>query len=148
MDSFKDVAYQILKEAGKPLHSKKITKIALRRGWLKTAGKTPETTMSAQLIVDINSKKEKSLFVKTAPSTFALRFKEVKISDKGKGKDIIKKERLPKISLKISTKQKGDIAEARIAELICLGFVQIFPAGNFYLVALIPPNPTGNPEGE
>lgn len=120
MDSFKDIAYQILKEAGKPLHSKEITKIALERDWLKTAGKTPEATMNAQLIVDINSKKEKSLFVKTAPSTFTLRFKEVKISDEGKGKDIIKKERLPKISPKISTKQKGDIAEARIAELITL----------------------------
>ncbi len=120
MNSFKDIAYQILKEANKPLHSKEITKIALQRGWLKTAGKTPEATMNAQLIVDINSKKEKSLFVKTAPSTFALRFKEVKISDKGKGKDIIKKERLPKISPQISTRQKGNIAEARIAELIAL----------------------------
>lgn len=120
MNSFKDIAYQILREAGKPLHSREITKIALERGWLKTVGKTPEATMNAQLIVDINSKKEKSLFVKTAPSTFALRFKEIKISDKGKGKDVIKKERLPKISPKISTKQKGDIAEARIAELIAL----------------------------
>lgn len=120
MNSFKDIAYQILEEAGKPLHSKVITKIALQKGWLKTAGKTPEATMNAQLIVDINSKKEKSLFVKTAPSTFALRFKEIKISDKGKGKDVIKKERLSKISPKISTKQKGDIAEARIAELIAL----------------------------
>lgn len=120
MDSFKDIAYQILEEAGKPLHSKEITEIALQRGWLKTAGKTPEATMNAQLIVDINSKKEKSLFIKTAPSTFALRFREVEIFDKGKSKDIIKKERLPKISPKISTKQKGDIAEARIAELITL----------------------------
>jgi hypothetical protein len=120
MNSFKDIAYQILKEAGKSLHSKEITKIALQRGWLKTAGKTPEATMNAQLVVDINSKKEKSLFIKTAPSTFTLRFREVKISDKGKGKDMIKKERLPKISPKISTKQKGDIAEARIAELITL----------------------------
>lgn len=120
MDSFKNIAYQILKEAGKPLHSKEITKVALSRGWLKTAGKTPEATMNAQLIVDINTKKEKSLFIKTAPSTFTLRFKEIKIFDKGKGKDIVKKERLPKVSPKISSKQKGDIAEARIAELITL----------------------------
>jgi len=40
MNSFKDIAYQILKEAGKSLHSKEITKIALDRGWLKTTGKT------------------------------------------------------------------------------------------------------------
>lgn len=45
MNSFKDIAYQILKEAGKSLHSKEITKIALQRGWLKTAGKTPEATI-------------------------------------------------------------------------------------------------------
>jgi len=81
MNSFKDIAYQILKEAGKPLHSKEITKIALNRGWLKTAGKTPEATMNAQLIVDINSKKEKSRFIKTGPSIFGLNknFKEPKI---------------------------------------------------------------------
>ena len=72
MNSFKDIAYQVLKEAGKPLHSKEITKIALQRGWLKTAGKTPEATMNAQLIIDINSKKEKSRFVKTGPSIFGL----------------------------------------------------------------------------
>jgi hypothetical protein len=29
MNSFKDIAYQILKEAGKPLHSKEITKLPL-----------------------------------------------------------------------------------------------------------------------
>lgn len=58
MNSFKDIAYRILEEFGKPLHSKEITKIALQRGWLKTAGKTPEATMNAQLVVDINSKKE------------------------------------------------------------------------------------------
>jgi hypothetical protein len=72
MNSFKDIAYQILKEADKPLHSKEITKVALDRGWLKTAGKTLEATMNAQLVVDINSKKDKSRFVKTAPSTFGL----------------------------------------------------------------------------
>jgi hypothetical protein len=72
MNSFKGIAHQILKEAGKPLHSRVITKIALEHGWLKTAGKTPEATMNAQLVVDINSKKEKSRFVKTSPSIFGL----------------------------------------------------------------------------
>ena len=33
MNSFKDIAYQILKEIGKPLHSKEITKIALEKVW-------------------------------------------------------------------------------------------------------------------
>lgn len=117
MDSFKDIAYQILKEAGKPLHSKEITKIAISRGWLKTAGKTPEATMNAQLVVDINSKKEKSRFEKIAPSIFRLNknFIVPKIRE-------IKKveETLYKISKQIRSGQKGQIAEARIAELIML----------------------------
>lgn len=115
MNSFKDIAYQILKETGKPLHSKDITKIALERGWLKTAGKTPEATMNAQLIVDINNKKDKSRFVKVGPSTFGLN-PNFKIVSEVK----VKKEKIYKISKNISTKQKGDIAEARIAELITL----------------------------
>lgn len=56
MDSFKNIAHQILKEAGRPLHSKEITKAALGRGWLKTAGRTPEATMNAQLLMDIKAK--------------------------------------------------------------------------------------------
>lgn len=123
MNSFKEVAYQILKETNKPLHSKEITKIALDKGWLKTAGKTPEATMNAQLIVDINGKKDKSLFVKTAPSTFGLNPNPtlaVNVGDSMSAEDIIKTEKKWKISNNISTKQKGDIAEARIAELITL----------------------------
>lgn len=116
MNSFKDIAYQILKEAGKPLHSKEITKIALQRGWLKTAGKTPEATMNAQLIVDINTKKEKSYFVKAGPSVFRLNENFVTPEKV----EIKKAEKIYKISKDISTKQKGDIAEARIAELIIL----------------------------
>ncbi len=113
MNSFKDIAYQILKEAGKPLHSKEITKIALKRGWLKTSGKTPEATMNAQLIVDINTRKGESRFIKTGPSIFAL----------NPNKSAVVKPETLKVylpNLKIGGKQKGDIAEARIAEIILL----------------------------
>jgi len=121
MNSFKDIAYQILKEVGKPLHSKEITKIALDRGWLKTAGKTPEATMNAQLVVDINSKKEKSRFTKTSPSTFGLNPDiSPAISGEAKTRVEAKAEKHYEISKDVSTKQKGDIAEARIAELIIL----------------------------
>ena len=110
------MAYQILKEKGQPLHSKEITKIALNREWLNTAGKTPEATMNAQLIVDINAKKEKSRFLKTAPSTFGLNpeYKELK------SYKIQPKDKEYQISKNVSSRQKGDIAEARIAELITL----------------------------
>lgn len=117
MNSFKDIAYQILKETGKPLHSKEITKIALQRGWLKTAGKTPKATMNAQLIVDINAKKEKSRFVKTAPSTFGLNsnYREKKLKQ-----EAATEEKVYKISRNIKTGQKGQIAEGRVAELVTL----------------------------
>lgn len=117
MTTFKSIAWQILKEAGKPLHSKEITKRALERGLL-SEGKTPEATMNAQLVVDINTKKDKSRFVKTAPSTFAINPDLAESPQK-----IEKEEKVEKryeISKNISTKQKGDIAEARIAELVTL----------------------------
>lgn len=123
MNSFKSIALQILQEVGKPLHSKEITKIALERGWLKTAGKTPEATMNAQIVVDINTKKNASKFIKTGPSTFALNPNpdlEIKVSDKVKITDEAKAEKRWKISERVSSKQKGDIAEARIAELVTL----------------------------
>ena len=72
MNSFKDAALKILKEAGKPLHVKEITEIALKNNLIKTNGKTPDATMNARLITDINLKKEKSLFIKTAPAIFYL----------------------------------------------------------------------------
>jgi hypothetical protein len=117
MNSFKDIAYQILKDARKPLHSKEITKIALERSWLKTAGKTPEATMNAQLIVDINNKKTPSRFIKSAPSTFDLNpeYTEPIVKKEGIGG-----EKVYRISKDVSSKQKGDIAEARVAELIVL----------------------------
>lgn len=68
-ESFKQTAYKILRKAGKPIHTRKLTELAIKHG-LKTDGRTPWATMNAILITDINSKKEQSMFVKTAPSTF------------------------------------------------------------------------------
>ncbi len=75
MQSFKEVAFGILKKAKRPLHYKEITEIALRKNLLKSSAKAPEATMHAQLIRDINLKKENSCFIKTGPSTFTLKNK-------------------------------------------------------------------------
>ena len=117
MSSFKDIAFQILSEAKKPLHSNEITRIALQRGWLKTAGKTPDATMNAQLVVDINKNKEQSRFVKTSPSTFYINGSTPPDALTPEEDQEKKKEA---IVSRVSTKQKGDIAEARVAELITL----------------------------
>ena len=117
MSSFKDVAYKVLQEAGQPLHSKKITEIAQQQGLLITSGSTPWATMNAQLVVDINKNANQSRFVKTSPSTFYINSK-VKTSQTSPEEKQEKKKQA--IISKVSSKQKGDIAEARIAELITL----------------------------
>ena len=46
---FKDAAYEILKQANKPLHYNEITNQAIKAGLLDTTGKTPHATMGALL---------------------------------------------------------------------------------------------------
>ncbi|MBU1932181.1 winged helix-turn-helix domain-containing protein, partial [Patescibacteria group bacterium] len=70
MNTFKQSAIEILKKAGTPLHYAEITRLALEAGILETEGATPDATMSAQIIVDINNKGDGSNFIKTAPGTF------------------------------------------------------------------------------
>ncbi|MBI5934714.1 MAG: restriction endonuclease [Chloroflexi bacterium] len=68
---FKDAAYQILKEAGKPLHYSELTDLALNKGILETAGQTPHATMGALLYTD--TLKENSRFKRgDEKGTFAL----------------------------------------------------------------------------
>lgn len=118
INTFKGVAYEILKETGTPLHAEEITKIALEKGWLKTAGKTPEATMNAQLIVDINKNGDKSLFKKTAPSTFSLNTDTKTVPKEELTEEHEKKEYV--VSKTLMSVQKGNIVEARVSELILL----------------------------
>lgn len=123
MKSFKKAAIQVLEEEKKPLHAKEITKIAIKRGYLNSEGKTPEATMNALLIVDINKNGDKSLFKKTGPQTFTLSSTYRLQAETGKYNLKLIEPQVDKkwaISKGISTKQKGDIAESRIAELISL----------------------------
>ena len=49
---FKDAAYEILKQAGKPLHYNEIADRAISAGLLETSGQTPRSTMGALLYTD------------------------------------------------------------------------------------------------
>lgn len=53
--SFTDCAEKVLRGQGrhKPMHYSELTRIALANGWLATSGKTPESTMYAQIIQEI-----------------------------------------------------------------------------------------------
>lgn len=70
MNKFKTSAVAILTEAGKPLHYKEITRLALEKGILETEGATPDASMNAQIVMDIKNKGKLSDFIKTAPSTY------------------------------------------------------------------------------
>lgn len=49
---FKDAAYEILKQAGEPLHYNEITDRALAAGILSTSGQTPHASMGSRLYTD------------------------------------------------------------------------------------------------
>jgi hypothetical protein len=72
MNKFKEAAIVILKESKTPLHYKEITQRALDKGILKTDGKTPDASMNAQIITEINAKGNSATFIKFAPATYAL----------------------------------------------------------------------------
>src|SRR3990167_243354 len=72
MNTFKQSAIEILKNAKTPLHYAEITRLALESGILETEGATPESSMNAQITVDIKNKGEGSDFIKTAPGIFSL----------------------------------------------------------------------------
>ncbi len=83
--SFLEAAFLVLFEAGEELHYEEITRRALERGLVSTAGRTPHETLNARLAVDIKERGEGSRFVRTAPGYFALRaWAHVKAYDKTK----------------------------------------------------------------
>ena len=53
--TFLNAAETILADAGRPMTSKEITEEALRRGLIRTTGKTPEKTMDAALYTQAKS---------------------------------------------------------------------------------------------
>ncbi len=112
--TFKKAAYLVLKKEAKPLHSKDITKKAIKLG-LVTEGKTPELTMNAVLIRDIQKHGLNSIFIKKGPSIFSLREKS---DAKAKEKLLMESEFSAVHIAPLTTKQKGDIAEAEVYKLI------------------------------
>lgn len=71
--TFKDAAYKVLLSEKHPLRIEDITDIAFKRGLLRTAGKTPIATMSAQLYTDIKTNTENSVFAQLGKNRFGLR---------------------------------------------------------------------------
>jgi len=71
--TFTEAAVEVLRSAGKPLHYKKITEIAIERNLLSHVGKTPETTMSSRLATMVKKDRGDAPITKVKPGVFALR---------------------------------------------------------------------------
>lgn len=67
-----DAVFTVLKETKEPLHYIEITKRILDRNLWKPEGKTPEHTVNAQLVVDINKRGDRSKFRRYGPGIYGL----------------------------------------------------------------------------
>jgi hypothetical protein len=63
---WKEAIEKVLSEERKQLHYTEIAELIAERGYRKALGATPQDTVSANLTTDINTKKENSIFAKTA----------------------------------------------------------------------------------
>jgi len=80
--TFTEAAVEVLRSAGKPLHYKKITEIAIEKNLLSHVGKTPETTMSSRLATMVKKDRGDAPILKVKPGVFALRdFPEEAVAD-------------------------------------------------------------------
>ena len=68
--NFLDAAYQIVKEAGQPLHYTEIAQRALSQKLISPKGQTPAATMGSRLYVD--TKKENTRFKRVSKGYFSL----------------------------------------------------------------------------
>jgi len=122
MNKFRTAAIQILSEVKKPLHYKDITRLALEKGILETDGATPDASMNAQIITDINKKGKGSDFVKTAPSTYSLNSNKVAIEPK-KQKKVLEEEAEEEEKLSLDTGFTGKAGEHLVcSELLFRGY--------------------------
>lgn len=84
MNKYRTAAIEVLKEAKKPLHYKEITRLAIEKGILETDSATPDFSMNAQLVTDINKKGNASDFIKTEKAMYDLNPNKVAIEPKKK----------------------------------------------------------------
>ena len=68
-----DAAYEVLRQAGEPLHYREITRRVLDQGLWQSKGATPEATLNARIATDMKRNGAASRFQRTAPGIFALR---------------------------------------------------------------------------
>lgn len=120
MNTFKQSAVEILKKVKSPLHYTEITRLALESGLLETEGATPESTMNAQIVMDMKNKGRGSDFIRTAPGTFALNANKKEIKETHK---ILEAEKIEEEKIVIEGGFTGKGGEHLVcSELLFRGF--------------------------
>ncbi len=71
--TFTEAAAEVLRLAGKPLHYKEITEVAIEKNLLSHVGKSPEVTMGARLAALLKKEDKTNPIVRVKPGVFALR---------------------------------------------------------------------------
>lgn len=71
--TFTEAAVEVLRLAGKPLHYKEITELAVEKNLLSHVGKSPEVTMGARLAALLKKDEEGNPIVRIRPGVFGLR---------------------------------------------------------------------------
>ncbi len=81
--TFTEAAAEVLRIAGKALHYKEITELAIEKNLLSHVGKSPEVTMGARLAALLKKEDKTNPIVRVKPGVFALREWEKKKGKKG-----------------------------------------------------------------
>lgn len=71
--TFTEAAAEVLRMAGKPLHYKEITELAIEKNLLSHVGKSPEVTMGARLAALLKKEDKENPIVRVKPGVFGLR---------------------------------------------------------------------------
>jgi hypothetical protein len=71
--TFTEAAAEVLRLAGKALHYKEITEMAIEKNLLSHVGKSPEVTMGARLAALLKKEDKSNPIVRVKPGVFALR---------------------------------------------------------------------------
>ena len=85
--TFTEAAAEVLRQAGKPLHYKEITELAIERNLLSHVGKSPEVTMGARLAALLKKEDKTNPIVRVKPGVFSLRDFDGKPAKASKKKD-------------------------------------------------------------
>jgi hypothetical protein len=109
--TFTEAAAQVLRLAGKPLHYKEITEIAIEKNLLSHVGKSPEVTMGARLAALLKKEDKTNPIVRVKPGVFALR----EWSDK-KGRKAAPQEEAQEEAPEVNALEVGALESAAAAE--------------------------------